>query len=676
MKLADALLRRGDAAVAVGLVVLLGVMLIPLPPFLLDLLLSVSLAVAVVILVVSVYIERPLDFSVFPSLLLMTTLYRLALNVASTKLILLRGDEGPAAAGHVIQAFGNFVIGGNYVVGLVVFLILAVVNFVVVTKGAGRIAEVAARFTLDAMPGKQMAIDADLNAGLIAEAEARARRQEVAREADFYGAMDGASKFVRGDAVAGLAITGINIAGGFAIGVFQKGMPVVEAAKTYTILTVGDGLVAQVPALLVSTAAGIVVTRTGSANDMGKEIARQVVVNPKALATAAAILAVLGVVPGLPHLPILLMATAAGGLAYALEDRRGEKAPPPPQDPVKEDLRAETFLELNPLAVEIGYGLIPLVDEPGCELLQKIKATRKQVAKELGFLVPPVHIRDNLTLRPHEYCFLVRGVEAARGEVMMGYWLAIGQGGGERIEGIPTKEPAFGLPAWWIEEDKVEKAQLAGCMVADPATVVATHLTEVIRRYAHEVLTRAEVQSLLDSVAKVYPRIVEELVPTQMTLGGVQRVLQNLLRERVPLNDLVTILETLLDHAPATKDAEILCEYVRQALARQIAKQHTAADGVLYVLSLDPRFEGTLVQAMGGEALPPEAVGRLVKGVEKSLDGFRAKGVKPVILCSAQVRRFLRRLLERVMPSVAVLSSVEIPPSARIFAIGVVSHEG
>jgi len=675
MTLAEAVLRRGDAALAAGLLVLLGVMLVPLPPLALDLFLSVSLALSVVILVVSVYVERPLDFSVFPSVLLITTLFRLGLNVASTKLILLRGDEGTQAAGRVIQAFGHFVVGGNYVVGFVVFLILVVVNFVVVTKGAGRIAEVAARFTLDAMPGKQMAIDADLNAGLIGEAEARARRREVAREADFYGAMDGASKFVRGDAVAGLVITGINILGGFAVGVLQKGMPAAEAAQTYTVLTIGDGLVAQIPALLVSTAAGIVVTRTGAAADMGREITRQVVVNPKALAAAAGILAVLGAVPGLPHLPLLLMAAAAGGLAYAVSRKAAPAEAPPAPEPARDEPRPETFLELNPLAVEIGYGLIPLVDGPGGDLLQKVRATRRQVARELGFVVPPVHIRDNLQLRPHEYSILVRGVEAARGELMMGYWLAIGQGRGERVDGIPTKEPAFGLPAWWVEESQVERAQLAGCMVADPATVLATHLTETIRRHAAEILTRSEVQSLLDSVAKVYPRIVDELIPTHMTLGGVQRVLQNLLRERVPLNDLVSILETLLDHAPATKDHEVLTEYVRQALARHIAKQHAGPDGVLYVLSLDPRLEGALVQAMGGEPLPPEAVARLVKGVEAGLDTFQARGARPVVLVSPQVRRFLRRVFEKVLPSVSVLSTSEVPPAVRISSVGVIRHE-
>jgi len=675
VKYLELIRKRGDVLVAMSIIVLLGVMLVPLPAFLLDLFLSVSIALAVVILVISVYLERPLDFSVFPSLLLMTTLFRLSLNIASTKLILLRGNEGPDAAGHVIQSFGNFVVGGNYVVGFIVFLILVVVNFVVITKGAGRIAEVAARFTLDAMPGKQMAIDADLNAGMIDEIEARRRRQDVSREADFYGAMDGSSKFVRGDAVAGIAITGINIVGGFIIGVFQMGMPMVEAAKTYTILTVGEGLVAQIPALLISTAAGIVVTRTGSSNDMGKDIAAQVIVNPKALGTSSAILLVMGLIPGLPHLPLLAMAATLGGLAYVLHKSDAPETDAAVPVTKKEEPRAESLLEVNTLALDIGYGLISLVDETGGELLQKVRAMRRQVAKEMGFIVPSIHIKDNLGLRPHEYCFNIRGIEVARGEVMMGYWLAVSSDGAAAIDGTPTKEPAFGLPACWIEEKDVEKAQLAGHMVVDPATVIVTHLTEIIRRHSWEILTRTEVQSLLEGVAKVYPRIVDELIPTHMTLGAVQRVLQNLLRERVPVNDLVTILETLLDYAPTTKDVDILTEYVRQSLCRYITRQFTAPDGVIRVISLDPRFESALTQAMGGEPMSPDIVSRLVHGVEASLEGVRSKGAQPVILCSIQVRRFLRRLLEKFAPAIPVLSSAEVSSTAHISTVGMVKYE-
>lgn len=674
MNLIEIVRKRGDAMVALGVIVLLGVMLVPLPTFLLDVFLALSIALSVVIMVIAVNLQRPLDFSVFPSLLLMTTLYRLSLNVASTKLILLKGAEGPGAAGHVIQAFGSFVVGGNYVVGFVVFLIIVVVNFVVITKGAGRIAEVAARFTLDAMPGKQMAIDADLNAGMINETEARRRRQDVGRESDFYGAMDGASKFVRGDAIAGIAITGINIVGGFIIGVFQMGMPVVEAAKTFTILTIGEGLVAQIPALLISTAAGIVVTRTGSSTDMGEDLATQVLLNPKALATSGGILGALGIIPGLPHIPLLLMAGTLGGLAYTLH-KTAEPAEDVAAGPVKEEPRIESFIEVNTLALEIGYGLIPLVDEAGGELLQKVRSMRRQVAKDMGFVVPSIHIKDNLSLRPHEYSFIVRGIEVARGEVMMGYRLAVSPDGRALVGGVPTKEPAFGLPACWIEEKDVEKAQVDGHMVVDPATVIVTHLTEIIRRHSWEILTRAEVQGLLDSIAKVYPRIVDELIPTHMTLGGVQRVLQNLLRERVPVNDIVTILETLLDIAPTTKDVDLLTEHVRQGLSRYITRQFAAPDGVISVISLDPRFESALTRAMGGEPMSPDVVSRLLRGIEGCLEGVRAKGAQPVILCSLQVRRFLRRLLEKFAPSIPVLSSAEVSPSARISTVGMVKYE-
>ena len=670
------ILKRAEAIVALSVVAILAIMLVPLPTPLLDVFLALSIGMAVVIMVISVNIQRPLDFSVFPSLLLVTTLYRLSLSIASTKLILLNGAEGPGAAGHVIQAFGSFVVGGNYVVGFVVFLIIIVVNFVVITKGAGRIAEVAARFTLDAMPGKQMAIDADLNAGIINETEAKRRRQEVSRESDFYGAMDGASKFVRGDAIAGIATTAINIIGGFIIGVFQMDMPAIEAARTFTILTIGDGLVTQVPALLISTAAGIVVTRTGSSSDMGKDIASQVIMNPKALGISSAVLVLIGIIPGLPHIPLLMMGAILGGLAYLLHTRSAvQETDAAEVAPAREEQKIESFIEVNALALEIGYGLIPLVDETSGELLSKIRSMRRQVAKEIGFVVPSIHIKDNLSLRPHEYSFIIRGIEVARGEVMMGYRLAVSPEGKTLTGGIPTKEPAFGLPACWIEEKDAEAAQVEGHMVVDPATVIVTHLTEIIRRHSWEILTRAEVQNLLDSIAKVYPRIVDELIPTHMTLGGVQRVLQNLLRERVPVNDIVTILETLLDIAPTTKDIDIMTEHVRQGLSRYITKQFAGADGVISVISIDPRFESALAKAMGGEPMSPDVVSRLLRGIETCLDGVRARGTHPVVLCSIQVRRFLKRLLEKFAPSISVLSSAEVSPSAKISTVGMVRYE-
>jgi len=666
--------QRGDIIVAIAVVTILGVMILPIPPFALDMFLSFSIALSIVIIITSIYIKKPLDFSVFPSILLITTLYRLSLNVASTRLILLKGNEGIDAAGQVIKSFGNFVVGGNYAVGLTVFLILVVINFVVITKGSGRIAEVAARFTLDAMPGKQMAIDADLNSGLIDEAEAKRRRALIAQEADFYGAMDGASKFVRGDAIAGLLITGINIIVGFMIGTLQKGMAISEAAKTFTILTIGDGLVCQMPALLVSTAAGIVVSRAGVETDLGKDISQQILLNPKTLGTASGVMLILALVPGLPHVPFFLLAAASGALAYALTkpvmEEKEDKA-----DTVMQEPSLETFMEIEPLTFEIGYGLIPLVDSGKSELLNKIKAIRRQLAHELGFVIPPVHIKDNLQLRPHEYSFLMRGIEVGRGEVMMGHYLAVSPAKGEPIEGLPTKEPAFGLPAYWISEKEMEKAQVRGYMVVDPATVIATHLTEMVKAHAWELLTRTEVQNLLDNVTRNYPKLVDELIPTQMTLGSVQRVFQNLLKERVAINDKVTILETLLDYSASTKDPEILTEYVRQALSRFITKQYVSAAGDMKVMTLDPRFEKELSQAIEASGvISPDMVGKLIRAIENTLRDT-LKGACPVILCSAHIRRFLRKITERLVPSLIILSNAEISPSVKLSITGVLRYE-
>lgn len=678
MRFLQMIQQRGDILIAIGVVSILGVMILPVPAFILDILLSFSISLAIVILVTGIYIRKPLDFSVFPSILLITTLYRLALNIASTRLILLKGNEGIDAAGQVIKSFGSFVVGGNYAVGFIVFLILVIINFVVITKGAGRIAEVSARFTLDAMPGKQMAIDADLNAGLIDEAEARRRRSLIAQEADFYGAMDGASKFVRGDAIAGLVITGINIIGGFIIGTLQKGMALSEAAKTYTILTIGDGLVSQMPALLISTAAGIVVSRAGTDTDLGKDITRQVFINPKALATASGIMVFLGLIPGLPHLPFFILSATSGGLAYILSKPLAEEKEEEAKEIPQKEAPIETYIEIEPLTFEIGYGLIPLVESTGAELLNKIKAMRRQLATELGFVVPSIHIKDNLQLRPHEYSFLIRGIEVGRGEVMMGYYLAVPSEaeGPERIEGIPTKEPAFGLPAYWINEREKEIAESKGYMVVDIPTVIVTHLTEMIKSHASELLTRTEVQAILDNVTKNYPKLVDELIPAQMTLGGVQRVLQNLLKERVPINDIVTILETLLDYAPTTKDIELLTEYVRQALSRFIAKQYISSDGNLYVMTLDPRFERLLNEAIeAGGAINPETVNKLMKSIEKAIKEGRFKGPQPVILCSSYVRRFLRKVIERFLSSISVLSTAEIPASVKLYNTGVLRYE-
>ncbi|MBI5741923.1 MAG: flagellar biosynthesis protein FlhA [Nitrospirae bacterium] len=667
--------QREDVFIAVLVVSIVGVMILPLPPFILDILLTLSISLSITILIMSIYIKKPLDFSVLPSVLLISTLYRLALNVASTRLILLKGSEGVEAAGQVIKSFGNFVVGGDYAVGIVIFLLLVIVNFMVITKGSGRIAEVAARFTLDAMPGKQMAIDADLNTGLIDDKEARRRREVISQEADYYGAMDGASKFVRGDAVAGLLITAINIIGGLIIGILQKDMQFTDAAKTYTILTIGDGLVAQIPALLTSTAAGIIVSRAGKESDIGKDITQQILMNPKALVTLAGVLMILGFVPGLPHIPFFLISIGAGAMAYIIT-----KTPPEAEktdaasQPAVEEPKVESYLELDPLGLEIGYGLIPLVDEPYGELLGKIKAMRRQIASELGFVVAPMHIKDNLNLRPHEYSFLIRGVEIARGEIMMGNWLAVASGEAGKIDGVPTKEPAFGLPAFWIDEKEVEKAQLSGYMVVDNATVIGTHITELVRGHAWELLTRRETQKMMDNISKSYPKIVEELVPANLTLGAVQRVLQNLLKERVPIKDIITVFDTLLDCSPGMKDPEVLTEHVRQALSRTITKQYANEDGRLPVFTLDPIFEKMLSQTEGG-TISPDIINRLVKSIEKALSSGKFRGIQPVVLCSPNARRYLRKIVERISSSIVVLSSAEIVSATNLDIRGMLRYD-
>ena len=667
--------QHGEIFIAISVLVILGVMILPLPPFVLDIFLSLSLSLSIVILITSIYIKKPLDFSVFPSILLITTLYRLSLNIASTRLILLKGNEGIDAAGQVIKSFGSFVVGGNYAVGLTVFLILVIVNFVVITKGSGRIAEVAARFILDAMPGKQMAIDADLNSGLIDESEARQRRAEISREADFYGAMDGASKFVRGEAIAGLLITGINIIVGFLIGTLQRGMTISEAASTFTTLTIGDGLISQMPALLVSTAAGLVISRAGKETDLSKEISSQILLNPKTLGTASGVMVILALVPGLPHIPFFLLSAASGALAYALSKTPVEKEEEKESAKVQEP-SIESFMEIDPLTFEIGYGLIPLVESGNTDLLNKIKAMRRQLANEIGFIIPAIHIKDNLQLRPHEYSFLIRGMEMGRGEVMTDHFLAVASQKTEAIEGIPTKEPAFGLPAFWISSKDVAQAQMKGYMVVDPATVITTHITEMVKAHAWELLTRTEVQNILDAVAKIYPKIIDELIPTQMTLGSVQRVLQNLLKERVAINDKITILETLLDYSPTTKDPDMLTEQVRQSLSRFITKQYVTSEQDIKVITLDPRYEKDLAQAVAANgAISPDVISKLLKTTERIITDNAARGIQPIILCSAQVRRFLRKITERFLPSLVVLSNAEISPSVKLQITGVVRYE-
>ncbi len=680
------ILKRSDIFAAFGIVLILVVMVLPLPPFLLDVFLTFSISFSLIILLVAMYVLNPLEFSVFPSLLLVATLFRLSLNIASTRLILLHGNEGPLAAGRVIHSFGQFVVGGNYVVGFVVFIILVIINFVVITKGAGRIAEVAARFTLDAMPGKQMSIDADLNAGLIDEAEAKRRREEIAREADFYGAMDGASKFVRGDAIAGIIITLINIVGGLIIGVLQQGMPLAKAAKTYTILTVGDGLVSQIPALIVSTAAGVIISRAASESNLGHELTKQLFGHPRAVLTAAAIVFGFGLIPGLPHIPFMLLGIFLGGIGYFLlqeqkkaEIEEVEEETPPPEEEITE------IPPLDPITLEIGYRLISLVDaSQGGDILERIKILRKKYAEEMGFILPPVRIKDNLQLSPNEYVFLIKGVEVARGELMIGYQLAINPGNvKEKLEGIETKEPVFGLPALWIPENAVKQARALGYTVVDPSTVLITHFTEIIKRYCHELLDRQEVQNLLDSLRKTHPKVVDELIPAVLNLGTVQKVLQNLLKEQVPIRDLVTILETLADYAPVTKDPELLTEYVRERLSRFIAKQYQTEDGTIPVVILDKEVEDLIANSLQQTefgiypALEPEVINKLINKINQAVSALTMQGHLPIVLCSSKVRRHLKKLTERALPNLVVLAYNEIPSNVKIKSLGVVrlDHE-
>ncbi len=656
---------------------ILAIMILPVPAPVLDGLITTNIALSVLTLLVAFYLRRPLDFSVFPTLLLLLTLFRLSINVASTRLILLKGEEGIGAAGKIIKTFGSFVAGGNYVVGLIIFMILVVINFVVITKGAGRIAEVAARFTLDALPGKQMSIDADLNAGLITEQEARRRRRELEAEADFYGAMDGASKFVRGDAVAGLVITFVNIIGGLIVGVLQKKMAIGEATRTYTVLTVGDGLVSQIPALLVSTAAGVVISRASAETDFGRDLGRQLFLNPKALASVAAVLFVMAFVPGFPKAFFFLLSVVAGAMAYVTSEQKPKEEEEEPK--AEEPETIEPALQVDLLELQIGYELIPLVDKSqGGELLDRIRAMRAQFAQELGIVVPPIHIRDNLQLKPSEYMILLKGIEVARGELMPDRLLALLPGVEPKdLKGIETRDPAFGLPALWIRPEDREKALRLGATVVDPATVLITHMMEVIRRYAHELLTRQDVQNLLSTLARHYPKVVEDVVPNLLPLGTVQKVLQNLLKERIPIKDLLTILETLGDCASFTKDPQVLTEYVRQALSRTITKMYQT-DGTIYALVLDRKLEEALSESLQkgefGEFLAPDPVlaERFMLKLREAMERIPPEVGQVVLITSPNLRRHVRRLIEHVLPILPVLSPGEILPEVRIKTLSVV----
>ena len=652
------------------IIMILSMMVLPLPPFMLDLLFTFNIALAVMVLLVSIYTTRALEFAAFPTVLLISTLLRLSLNVASTRVVLMNGHTGPDAAGKVIESFGQFLVGGNYTVGIVVFVILVVINFVVITKGAGRIAEVSARFTLDAMPGKQMAIDADLNAGLIGEDDARRRRQEVAREADFYGAMDGASKFVRGDAVAGILVLVINVVGGLVVGVFQHDLAVADAARNYTLLAIGDGLVAQIPALVISIAAGVIVSRVSTDEDIGTQVLGHVFSNKQVLTITGGIMGMLGLTPGMPHFVFILIASAIGWLAYTRKQQNtGEQAAEPAAPLVAADAQEASWADVAPvdtLGLEVGYRLIPLVDNSGDgELIRRIKGIRKKFAREIGFLAPPVHIRDNLELDSSSYRITLKGVEVGAGEISYGMFLAIDPGNVNlRLPGPQTKEPAFGLPAVWVDQSMREQARNAGYTVVDPGTVIATHLNHLITLHAAELLGRQEAQQLLDHLAKESPKLVEDLVPKLLPLSTVQKVLQNLLAEGVHIRDMRTIIEALSEHAVRVQDPHELTALTRIALGRAIVQQIFGRDTELPVIALEQNLEKLLMQAIqsGAEGgIEPGLASTLLKQCEAAARKQEALGWPTVLLVPAVLRPLLARFLGRTVPMLRVLSHAEIP---------------
>ena len=673
------------------ILMLLAMVVLPLPPFLLDLFFTFNIALSLVVLLVTVYALRPLDFAMFPSMLLVATLLRLALNVASTRIVLLEGHNGGDAAGKVIEAFGEFVIGGNYAVGLVVFLILVIINFVVVTKGAGRVSEVSARFTIDAMPGKQMAIDADLNTGLIDQDEARRRRDEVSREADFYGAMDGASKFVRGDAIAGILILMINIIGGLAIGMGQHGLDLSTAMRFYALLTIGDGLVAQLPSLLLSTSAAIIVTRVSSAEDLGSQVATQLLDNPRALAITAAILLLLGLIPGMPNLVFLLLGGGVAGLAHMIAKRKRQpaKVDDEPAVPVAvpeggSDVRELTWQDVQPVDViglEVGYRLIPLVDrEQGGQLMNRIKGVRRKLSQELGFLVQSVHIRDNLDLAPNAYRITLNGVPVGEAEVFVDREMAINPGKvfGE-LKGMATRDPAFGLDAVWIDAGQRDQAQTMGYTVVDASTVVATHLSELLQSHAHELLGHDEVQQLLENLAQAAPKLVEDLVPKLLPLAVVLRVLQNLLQEGVPIRDMRTIAETLAEQATKSQDAGTLTASVRVALARSIVQQVIGSIGEIPVVVLEPGLERLLQQTLAsagedGAGVEPGMLEQLQRALQETARQQEISGQDTVLLVAAAIRPWMAKFARHSVPGMRVLSYNEIPDNRQIKVVSTIGR--
>ncbi|MES2830678.1 MAG: flagellar biosynthesis protein FlhA [Pseudomonadota bacterium] len=673
-------------AAPIIIVMMLSMMILPLPAFVLDIFFSFNIALSVIVLLTALYTVKPLDFMAFPTVLLVSTMLRLSLNVASTRVVLTEGHTGPDAAGKVVEAFGHFLIGGNYTVGIVVFVILTIINFTVVTKGAGRIAEVGARFALDAMPGKQMAIDADLNAGLIVEAEARRRRTEVAQEAEFYGAMDGASKYVRGDAIAGIIVTVINVIGGFLVGILQHDMTFDAAIKTYTLLAIGDGLVAQIPSLIISTAAGVVVSRVASEQDIGTQLIGQLFAKPQVLYITAAIIGGMGLIPGMPHVAFLLLAGALGGAAYAIS-KRDEKAGAPAEtadaSPAAvaaaaaanemEEATLQDVMPVDTLGLEVGYRLIPLVDKgQGGELLRRIKGIRKKFAQEVGFLAPPVHIRDNLELKPSSYRITLKGVEVGSGESMSGQFLAINPGMvSGPLPGPVTADPAFGLPATWIDAGLRDQAQAMGYTVVDASTVIATHLNHLITSHAAELLGRQELQQLLDHLVKESPKLVDDLIPKVIPLGTLQKILQNLLIEGVHIRDMRTIIETIAEHAAATTEANELTALVRVALGRAIVQQLFPGTNELTVMTLDNRLERLLMQALQasgpeGAGIEPGLADSLAQQADYATRQQEQMGFTPVLLVPGPLRALLARFLRRAIPQLKVLSHSEVPDSKTI----------
>ena len=689
------LLKQGDLVLAGGVMLILFVMIIPVPPFFLDMMLTLSISFSLVILITTMFMESPLEFSIFPSVVMIATLLRLGLNVATTRRILLHGDQGIDAAGNVIEAFGAFVVGGNYVIGIIVFLILFALNKMVIANGMQRIGEVTARFVLDAMPGKQMAIDADLNAGLINESQAKQKRDEIQREADFYGAMDGSGKFVEGDVNASILITAINILGGFFIGVFQQGMGWGEAAQTYTILTVGDGLVSIIPSLIVSSSAGLIVSRAAGEAKLSDEFLGQLTYYPRALRLVAGVLVLFGIIPGMPTLAFFLLAAVLGGISYFAATRRAEEAAEETRsreeseqaavEESPEDVRS--LLPLDPLALEVGYGLIPLVDEEqDGDLLSRIRSIRRQLAMEMGVVIPSMHVRDNLNLKPGQYSVLIKGNKVAGAEIMTDHLLAMDPGGAKKKieDGIETKEPAFNLPAMWVPQSKKEEAMMAGYTVVDPSTVIATHLTEVFKRNLQEFLGRQETQDLLDNLSQRAPKAVEELVPNIMPLGTVQKVLQSLVSEGVSIRDLLTIVETLADFGQYISDAEQLTEFVRQKLSRTIVQPYLSSQSALPVINLSPQIEQTiqsnLRQSDSGTylAMEPAQAQKLIQAINSTYENTQITDGQPVLLTSPQIRTHLAQLVLRFIPLLPVLSQAEIPPDIKLESISTVrlNNEG